>query len=230
MMRAGDTEAAKEPNGEAIAIGRLERGQIKEAARLFARGFADERFFSYLLRGRSRPARERALVPMFRVMIRSFLPLGHIHTASLDGRLVGAGIRVPPGGYPMRGLKQVRFMLSMMPAFVKMLARAPSSRELLKVLKEFERLHPKEPHWYLMWVAVEPELHGRGIGGRLAQEVISLADAQGMPCYLETFGVGTKALYQHRGFAVRQEIHPLPEGPDGWTMWRDPQRTAEAAG
>ena len=216
--------------GDARTVGRLERRQLKEAAALFARGFADERFFSYLLRGRDRNRRERILIPMFRVMVRTFLPFGHVHTVRIEGRLVGVGIRVPPGAYPLHGAKQARFMLSMLPAFVRMLVRAPASRELLKVLKEFDRLHPKEPHWYLMWVAVAPDMQGRGIGGRLAQEVISLADAQGMPCYLETFGEKTAALYRNRGFIVREEFRPLPEGPVCWTMWRNARAAAPQPG
>ena len=63
------------------------------------------------------------------------------------------------------------------------------------------RIVPGE-HIYLQVIAVKPEHQGKGMGGRMLRHVLERADADSIPCYLETFGDDHVALYRHFGFEV----------------------------
>jgi GNAT superfamily N-acetyltransferase len=218
-MSTGATEGASTP-ASAIVVDRLAASESHAAAALLGRSFAGERMISYLLRGVAPDARAAALEPLFRAMLRTFAPHGELHAARLESRLVGVGIRVPPGAYPPSLSSRLAMMIRLIPVMARMALGTWSTWEVYKVFARLERLHPREAHWYLIWVGVEPQLQRQGVGTRLAQEVTGLADAHGMPCYLETFGEGTAALYRKHGFVVRDELRPIADGPEGWTLWR----------
>jgi len=79
------------------------------------------------------------------------------------------------------------------------------------------------PHWYLWALGVAPEAQGRGIGGRLLEPVLARADANGVPCYLETQTEGNAAFYRKRGFdTVLEEREPVGDLPV-WFMVRTPR-------
>lgn len=82
--------------------------------------------------------------------------------------------------------------------------------------------HPRERHWLLDQLAVEPAAHGRGIGGAMLRFAISRAQEDGSPLLLET-GVGENvALYERFGFRVTLERDAPGGGPHIWFMRRDP--------
>ncbi|MGH3672506.1 MAG: GNAT family N-acetyltransferase [Pseudonocardiaceae bacterium] len=69
-----------------------------------------------------------------------------------------------------------------------------------------------QPHWYLLLLAVDPHLQGRGIGGRLMVSVLEKAQADRCPIYLQTFHERNLAFYQRHGFRVISQtalIHGL---------------------
>ncbi|CAJ1451633.1 unnamed protein product [Effrenium voratum] len=41
------------------------------------------------------------------------------------------------------------------------------------------------PHWYLWFLAVDPEAQGRKVGSKLLAEIQAMQDRDGVPCYLE---------------------------------------------
>jgi hypothetical protein len=49
--------------------------------------------------------------------------------------------------------------------------------------------------------------------------VFQRADAEGLPCYLETETPGNVAYYRRHGFDVRSEWD-VPDGPHMWGMLR----------
>ena len=49
-----------------------------------------------------------------------------------------------------------------------------------------EGKHPREPHWYLALLGVDPALQGRGFGPHLMQPVLDRCDSDRLPAYLET--------------------------------------------
>jgi ribosomal protein S18 acetylase RimI-like enzyme len=70
------------------------------------------------------------------------------------------------------------------------------------VLQQMEDNHPTAPHWYLPWLAVEHQLHGKGLGSTLLTQCLSHIDASGLPAYLETPNPRTIPLYERHGFKV----------------------------
>lgn len=114
--RMGDTTAAPTP----VTVDRLRSDETDAGATLLARSFVDERIFAYIFEGRDRDRVERATRKWFLAWIRSCLPLGEVHAARLDGRLVGVGVRIPPGGFPLRGAAQVRFMRGLIGGMLRM--------------------------------------------------------------------------------------------------------------
>jgi ribosomal protein S18 acetylase RimI-like enzyme len=45
--------------------------------------------------------------------------------------------------------------------------------------------HPRDPHWYLPTIGIEPHLHRKGLGSALLTEALSRCDQEHMPAYLD---------------------------------------------
>ncbi|SMD26070.1 GNAT family N-acetyltransferase [Kibdelosporangium aridum] len=87
--------------------------------------------------------------------------------------------------------------------------------------RAMEEAHPAMPHHYLAFVAVLPELQGRGIGTALVQHRLRELDVAAMPAYLEATNRRNLALYVHLGFQPTGSPIPLPDnGPRLYPMWR----------
>ncbi len=222
---AASTPAARAARAAspAVTVNRLHRDETDAGAALLARSFVDERLFAHIFEGRERGRVEQAITPWFRAWIRSFLHLGEVHAAYLEGRLVGVGVRIPPGGYPLGGLRQARFTLSLIAAMLRMAVHSRRAMRLGSLARQLGRLEPKEPFWNLAWIGVDPDTQRRGVGSALADEAVRLADSTASPCWLVTFGPHTRALYESRGLEVENEVRPFADGPIGWTMRREPR-------
>jgi GNAT superfamily N-acetyltransferase len=209
---------------EGVKVDRLRPDEVDQATALLAHSFLDEPAFAPMFRGKGPNRTVRATTPWFRTFVRAFMPFGEIHAARIDGRLVGVGVRTPPGAYPSHGWKKRRYMLSLVASLVRMVATSRTARHMAGLGQELERLEPKEPFVQLAWVGVDPEFRRRGIGTALADEAVRLADAHRAPAWLVTFGPHVRALYERRGFVFERELHPFPGGPPCWTMRREARR------
>ncbi len=78
--------------------------------------------------------------------------------------------------------------------------------DLFTTLDHMDRLHPKEPHWYLSIIGVEPARQGRGLGAALLQHTLAPLAGQGLPAYLESSNPANVSLYRRHGFEVVEEI------------------------
>ena len=64
---------------------------------------------------------------------------------------------------------------------------------------------PKERHWYVANIAVDPSCNGQGMGRELMEPVHSLADELAIPaCYLES-GERNIGFYQKMGYQIVHE-------------------------
>ena len=81
--------------------------------------------------------------------------------------------------------------------------------------------HPHDTHWYLNVVSTLPSDQGHGLGSAILQPVLAEADAEGLPCYLESSNPRNVSLYLRHGFVETGEL-PLPDGPSLVQMWREP--------
>lgn len=91
--------------------------------------------------------------------------------------------------------------------FMKLLAYDAVARRL-------HHQYASEPHWFLLAIGVEPSQQGRGLGSQLLAPMLARADAERMPCWLDTHEEKNVRLYQRHGFEIseRAEVpgHPLP--------------------
>lgn len=78
---------------------------------------------------------------------------------------------------------------------------------------------PDEPHWYLNLLATHPDWQRQGLGAALMAVVFEVADADGLPCYLETETEVNVAYYRRHGFDVRSEWDVATDGSRGPHMW-----------
>ena len=70
------------------------------------------------------------------------------------------------------------------------------------------RYHPKEPHWYLPLLGVDPARQGQGLGSALLKHALAHCDAEGLPAYLESSNIKNVPLYERHGFEVLGVIQP----------------------
>jgi ribosomal protein S18 acetylase RimI-like enzyme len=94
---------------------------------------------------------------------------------------------------------------------------------VLNTMDRVEKLHPHTPHWYLQTIGTDPDRQGKGYGSLIMRQQLAVADAAGLPCYLESSKDTNIAIYKSFGFDVTGEIK-IPDGPTLWPMWRDAHR------
>lgn len=95
----------------------------------------------------------------------------------------------------------------------------------LRVASAVDAAHPKEPHYYLGFLATDPAFQGRGYASAVMQPVLARADAEGMPCYLENSNPANSSMYHRFGFQSHGLIDLKdPAAPPLEAMWRPPRR------
>jgi ribosomal protein S18 acetylase RimI-like enzyme len=198
-------------------IDTLRRDQLAEASSVLARAFDDDPVFRFLY---PTPRRRRWTCRGFlRSIVRDALPFDEVWAAFDDDVVVGTAGWLPEGTYPPSSWRAARLLLSAWDS----LLTPQTFRDGLRYLSETEKLHPKEPHWYLAVIGVEPARQGEGLGGKLLAAVLERLDTNGVPGYLETSTEANVAWYRHHGFEVQNEVNPARTGPPVWTMWREPR-------
>ena len=85
---------------------------------------------------------------------------------------------------------------------------------------EMAAYHPREPHWYLPTIGVEPDLHRRGLGSALLREALKRCDQEHKPTDLESSNPANTALYQRHGFVALGVIRAA-QSPPMVPMMRD---------
>ena len=78
------------------------------------------------------------------------------------------------------------------------------------------------PHWHLMMIGIEPSQQGRGLGGELLRSMLARADAEDMPCMLESGNERNFTFYKRHGFEIAAHNEVPDGGPQFWLMVREP--------
>jgi len=197
----------------------LSARDLDEAAGLASRAFVDDEYFSYLLPdNRSRP---RSLAMLFRSQI-GHLGENHRLVTVRDPHdaIVGVASWLPTNRYPL----PLREQLAQVPGQLRALYRHPRSLRIGGAyVKSLVRIHPKEPHWYLVLLAVEPAHQRSGVGTLLVRDGLARVDDEHVGAYLETQKEENHAYYRRFGYELRQTVRPIKDGPPYYTMWRAPR-------
>jgi ribosomal protein S18 acetylase RimI-like enzyme len=108
---------------------------------------------------------------------------------------------LPPDGWEVTPERAARAGLDQLPALIGADA-VERFDHVLGFLESFHRRDVLSKHWYVMVVGVIPARQEQGFGRALLRPVLDRADAEGLPCYLETAQPENVPFYQKLGFGV----------------------------
>lgn len=197
-----------------MTIRRATKSDAAAVIGVLSRAFDDDPPLNWILRKDAK--RASAFQRFFTLGFhRMTLPFGHVE---MTDDASGAALWTPPGKWDLGILAQ----LVMLPDFV----HALGLRRLFDVVPRIDALqkrHPREPHYYLFTLGVDPSKQGRGVGSALMKSMLARCDAERMPAYLESSTERSRDIYARHGFVVREEHRLAPSAPPMWLMWREPQ-------
>jgi GNAT superfamily N-acetyltransferase len=208
-------------SSEAVTVEPAVARDIKPLAAVLGRAFyADPPFIWMLPDPATRLSRSGKL---FATILRAeALQHGGVEVARAGGEIVGGAIWLPPGHWQPEVRQQIRALPGYVRAFGRRLGHGSA------LVQALARAHPREPHWYLYVIGVDPSRQGQGVAGMLLRSRLRRCDQDGHPAYLEASKPASVPLYQHFDF----EPTGTPSVPDGapviTAMWRHPaNRPAE---
>jgi ribosomal protein S18 acetylase RimI-like enzyme len=183
-----------------IEIVPLERPFIKRAASIAAAAFRDEPGATAII-GKTPEKRERILRRHHASRLEVLdLPDGASRCAFLKGEMVGLMLTLAPG----QGALSTATMLRLLWKMTLHATPATIWRGFMGSMDD-EGHRPKQPHYYLETLAVEPDLQGRGIGTAMLSHLTANADQEGVLICLSTTDPRTIALYEKHGFRIVSE-------------------------
>ena len=200
-----------------VTEGTLQGTQLEEAVQVAVRAFDDDPFFEYLFPGESQ--RHRAVAILHRTVLRHVATVGVTRTATVEGRVAGVALWVPPGKWPFSPLLQLRQIFGAIGAFGPNLSSLSRGRPIMKAVVD---AHSKRPQWYLQLLMVDPPFQRHGIGSTLQSPTLELCDREGIFAWVETQKEENLAYYRRFGFEVAAEHRPVADAPAMWSLGREP--------
>ncbi|MDZ7270681.1 MAG: GNAT family N-acetyltransferase [candidate division KSB1 bacterium] len=168
--------------------------QVKPAAHVLARAFRSDPAFVYVLPQAQR--RESALAWLFERLVAATLEAGRAFTtASLSGVALWLG----PGRHTLPTSTLLANGLALLPLTLGW----RSFGRFLRLGRCTNQLHERtirDPHLVLFALGVDPARQQQGIGRALLAPMLAEADANGLPCYLDTANAANLAYYAAHGF------------------------------
>jgi len=134
-------------------------------------------------------------------------------TAYVSADLCGAAFWLPPGVEPDSESLEKMFRDT---------AKSEHLDDLLATFEKMEKSHPREAHWYLPQIGVDPNVQGKGIGAALMRHALARCDQEQALAYLEASKPQNVPFYQHHGFEVMGEIQ-IGAAPPVTPMLRRPR-------
>ncbi len=163
--------------------------------------------------------RRRSLQALWGGLIATCRRYGLVHTTP---DVAGVACWLAPGRADLNPWQIVRTGLALPRAMMHIPAHG--RKLFIKLVAESDRIrhaHMPRPHWYLWSIGVDPSCQGRGIGGALLDAVLTRADAEKLPCYLETESEANVRFYTRRGFNVVYDGEMA--GLRMWSLARPPR-------
>jgi ribosomal protein S18 acetylase RimI-like enzyme len=127
---------------------------------------------------------------------------------------VGAALWLPPGAGPDEAAMDI---------LMEETADAATAIDGPKLMQQMASHHPKEPHWYLPLIGIDPAHQGKGLGSALLKHATDICDRDGMVAYLESSNLANVPLYERHGFAALGRIQ-VGGSPVLTPMLRRPRR------
>ena len=201
-----------------VEVAALDPADLDEVVVATARAFWPDPLFGYFARSHTH---HHGFVPsMLRPVVADARQHGEVWVARTARGIAGSASWIAPGEMPRSKGRDLRIAAGALGAFVRGRNRANA----LRLLGAVDRRHPREPHWYLALLGVDPRFQRQGVGQALVQAVLSRCDEEGLPAYLETQKEENLAFYGRFGFSERKRVE-VGEGPPIWLLWREPGGT-----
>ena len=194
---------------------RLGKGQIERASEVLSRAFRDDPLSVYLFPD---PVEREENMPR---VFRSMLSYGHLYGgAVVSPNLEGVVVWIPSERTHHTLWRDIRSGNTTMLFSIGRKA-AVRWKALGAYVGAIKKRHVPTAYCYGLLLAVDPVYQGKGYGGALLRAVLSGADREHRPCYLETMSERDISFFEHFGFRVVEE--GLVPGTElrVWGMMRD---------
>lgn len=191
---------------EIIAAGKADHAAVIDT---LAQAFQTDPALSWILPDAGH--RARALRSLFHILVAADARAGIALRAPADE---AAALWRAPGQAHGGTMEFLRTVIPLVATFGTALPRG------LKAQAGIDAHRPKGRFWYLHYVGVRPEHQGKGHGGRIIRAQTAVADAEGLPCWLETATPENVPLYEGLGFVTQVEWDVPGGGPHFWGMMR----------
>lgn len=195
----------------------LEESQAEMAAELLARAFQDAPDMKFFI-GDNTKMLDRAAIRFYKAVIMGGLLYGEVYTTpSMDGVAVWASPENTNFSFGI--LLRTGLLTALLSLGFKPMVRFINSSSYVQKLQQQVITRQR---WVLIFLGVEPLQQGKGLGGILIQPILARADAQGMPCYVESANERNLAFYRKHGFEIINHGQVPQGGPQVWIMVREP--------
>ncbi|MCB0162668.1 MAG: GNAT family N-acetyltransferase [Anaerolineae bacterium] len=195
----------------------LATSQVKQGAALLARIFQHDPLIQFLLVDSA--SRLNKAAHFYQAAIRLGLLYGEVYTTpTLDGMAVW----ISPGHTDLtfEQLRKSGFLTTMLTIGLKPLSRFIRTASYIEKVKK--QTLSTRPHWNLTLFGIDPSQQGQGLGGCLIEPILTRADTEYLPCYLESANERNLTFYRRHGFQVMGHGHVPKRGPQIWFMLREP--------
>lgn len=162
--------------------------------------------------------RQKVLTSFYESVGPGLFNRGSMLGAFQEGTLVGVCIVHSPGQCQPSNAEKLRILSTVL--------RRGNLRAMLRLLQwagAWSQHDPKDPHWHIGGLAVDPLFQGQGIGGQLMTAFCEQVDGCNGKAYLETDKQKNVGFYQRYGFQVNSESRVL--GVPNWFMMRPSQNS-----
>jgi ribosomal protein S18 acetylase RimI-like enzyme len=190
---------------------------LNKAAEVISRAFHDDPLYSYIIPDESE--RRRLFPYIFKAYIWYCLQFGEVYATSPN--LEGITLWLPS---KFAYITPERSKECGDEVFFYMLGKKYLER--LSVTSHPNEVHEqliKEPHIYLMVIAVDPKFQRKGFGGKLLLPMLDHLDRNNLKCYLDTNKKSNVLFYQNFGFRILKEFEIEDTKIINWSMLRDPE-------
>ena len=190
---------------------------LNKAAEVISRAFHDDPLYSYIIPDESE--RIKFFPYIFKAYIWYCLQFGEVYATSHN--LEGIALWLPS---EFSYITPERSKECGDEVFFYMLGK--KNLERLSVTSHPNEIHEqliKEPHIYLMVIAVEPKFQSKGFGKKLLLPMLEHLDKHNLKCYLDTNKKSNIPYYQNFGFDTLKEFKIRNTGITNWSMLRVPK-------
>jgi ribosomal protein S18 acetylase RimI-like enzyme len=198
---------------DSLKIRKAVLADVPQVAISMAKAFDNDAFVNYLVH-QDKKRFDRIVQLFITGLTKLSIPFGEVLTVD---NCSGCAIWIPSANVTLGLLQQ----LALIPDILKISAFSGLMR-MVKCLGELDKVHPKQKHYYLFFVGVDPSAQKQGLGHALLNPILEKCDKEGIGAYLENTNDANQAFYESNGFKVIFDIKVGVDAPVLRAMWRDP--------